>query len=394
MGSMGVSAERKYGLPRFVRLQAPSSVTFSYILARVNCALSGQGYAFGAIAIIVAIRMFAVEKGNLEYDRESLDPLFWYAIALWLTGFCLRIWKPHLAILYMLEGTALMLLAGGQTTIATSAVASMGAHYADTWLVTMDSMIAPWFDWPAMVRTVAANSELYAILNFAYISAGWQPLLLMFIVLMCGRTAQMLTFVTAGALSLAVCLAVFAWMPAQGAFAQYGITFSDVSEIQVSLGFDFLPILEGLRNGEINRITKDNLSGLVSFPSMHASVAATLALAWARLGRWSAPMVALNALMAFSAMPVGNHYLVDIIAGVVLGAASFWMAGRLVEHSRDDRLGYTDSAIGPQSRADAGAIREQNPTSETAAFSGRSRRLVYEAGERPAARNQSSLANR
>ena len=305
------------------------------ILSRINHALAGQGYAIGAIATIVAIRLVVLQVSSLGYDHASLDPMFWYPVALWTTGFALRVWKPEITVLFLLEGTALMLLASGQTTIATSAVAAGGAPFADPWLSWADSVIAPWLDWPAMVRALAARSELYAMLNLAYTSLGWQPLLLLFLVLMLGRMEQACTFVTAGALSLAVCIAVFAWMPARGAFAYYGITMDDVPGIQVSLGFDFLPVLEGLRDGSLAVIARDNLSGLVSFPSMHASAATILALAWSRLGKWAVPMVLLNVLMALSAMPVGNHYLVDIIAGVALGWACYVVSRRLVKVSLD-----------------------------------------------------------
>ncbi len=300
---------------------------------RLDRALAGQGYIFGAIALIMAIRMIAVAISGIGYDRLSLDPLFWNALALWAAGFGLRVWRPDLPIVYMLEGTALMLLAGLQTTIAASAVASLGMPYADPWLAHVDSVIAPWLDWPSMVRALAAHSQLYALLNQAYISAGWQPLLLLFLILIFGKTEQAFTFVTAGALSLVICVGVFAWMPASGAFVHHGISFADVSQIQVSLGFDFLPILEGLRDGSLATISRDNLSGLVSFPSMHAASAAIFALAWARFGKWSIPMVLLNVMMAFSAMPVGNHYFVDIVAGGLLGVASFWLAHRLITAS-------------------------------------------------------------
>ena len=313
--------------------------------SRLDRGLSGQGYVFGAIAAIMAIRMIAVSMSGVVYDNASLDPLFWNALALWLVGFALRVWRPNLPVVYMLEATALMLMAAMQTTIATSAIATNGVHYVDPLLAQMDAVIAPWLDWPSMVRMIADHSEIYAILNQAYVSAGWQPLLLVFAVLLFGKVEMAVTFVTAGALSLVVCLGVFAWMPASGAFAYHGITIADVSEIQVSLGFDFLPILEGFKEGAITTINRDNLSGLVSFPSMHASTAVILAIAWARMGKWWGPFIVLNVLMAFSAMPVGNHYFVDVIAGSLLGAASYCLAHRLVSVSFEEPAAATSANI-------------------------------------------------
>ena len=77
--------------------------------------------------------------------------------------------------------------------------------------------------------------------------------------------------------------------------------------------------------------------GLISIPSYHA--AAALMFAWAAwpLRGWKWLFLALNTGVAASATVVGNHYLVDIVAGVAVGAASIVLARHLNPQLGRDR---------------------------------------------------------
>ena len=66
----------------------------------------------------------------------------------------------------------------------------------------------------------------------------------------------------------------------------------------------------------------DKCQGLISMPSLHAAYAVLLVYA-ARHLRWLFPVSTVwNIAMIYSAIPFGAHYLVDIIAGLALAAAS------------------------------------------------------------------------
>ena len=114
----------------------------------------------------------------------------------------------------------------------------------------------------------------------------------------------------------------FFWLPAQGTCAFY----------ELDVPAHYRPILDHLaamRDGARTAITWRDAEGLVVFPSFHTVWGLLLVLAfWPdRRLRW--PIVALNAAMIVSTIPIGMHYLADVlggfgVTGLVLAGESAW----------------------------------------------------------------------
>jgi membrane-associated phospholipid phosphatase len=75
------------------------------------------------------------------------------------------------------------------------------------------------------------------------------------------------------------------------------------------------------------------------FPSLHASLAVTVALIAyrfrGRYGRWHTVAILLATLIAISTMYLGIHWLLDVVGGVVLAVLSVSTATRLVDGNRE-----------------------------------------------------------
>ena len=73
----------------------------------------------------------------------------------------------------------------------------------------------------------------------------------------------------------------------------------------------------------------DNVAGLLTFPSVHAGVAALCAwAAWdSRLLRY--PFLVLNIGMATAAVSHANHYLIDVVAGLGLAGVTISVTSAL-----------------------------------------------------------------
>jgi membrane-associated phospholipid phosphatase len=73
-------------------------------------------------------------------------------------------------------------------------------------------------------------------------------------------------------------------------------------------------------------IRPDVLNGVVTFPSFHAAAAILLGWGfWAlRWIRW--PAVALNIAMFLAAVPIGGHYVADILAGAAAAVLAIKVA--------------------------------------------------------------------
>ena len=88
-----------------------------------------------------------------------------------------------------------------------------------------------------------------------------------------------------------------------------------------------VPVLLALRAGSL----PDGIpQGLISFPSYHTTVAILITAAlWRERYLFPAACV-LNGVMVISTLSMGGHYLVDVLAGIVVAAAALYVGPRLV----------------------------------------------------------------
>jgi hypothetical protein len=100
-----------------------------------------------------------------------------------------------------------------------------------------------------------------------------------------------------------------ALFPALGPFKAFGIKA------------EFLPVMEQLRSGDLH-FALANLTGVVSFPSFHTTMALLYIYGFSRAGAigWAAAI--LNIVMLPAIPFFGGHYLVDMFAGAVVAAVS------------------------------------------------------------------------
>jgi hypothetical protein len=83
------------------------------------------------------------------------------------------------------------------------------------------------------------------------------------------------------------------------------------------------PEWNALRSGA--PVVLERLPGLISIPSFHA-LSATILLQAVWPSRWARPLaVVWWAVLVGSAWTVGGHYVLDLVAGVGLGAVAWWV---------------------------------------------------------------------
>ncbi len=96
--------------------------------------------------------------------------------------------------------------------------------------------------------------------------------------------------------------------------------------VEVMSAWKYPVLLEKLHSGVFRTLNYGSLNGIIAMPSFHA--ASAVLLAWGYGGvkwlRW--PFLALNIVMLVSAVPIGGHYLVDIVAGVAVACLSILLA--------------------------------------------------------------------
>jgi hypothetical protein len=90
----------------------------------------------------------------------------------------------------------------------------------------------------------------------------------------------------------------------------------------------FLDAFNALRDGSLTNIDVSSVQGVVSFPSFHTMLGILITYALRDTRPLFIPVAAINAVMIVSTLPVGGHYLADVIAGAAISAAAIYGMGR------------------------------------------------------------------
>lgn len=137
------------------------------------------------------------------------------------------------------------------------------------------------------------------------------------------RLADTLGIMTIGMVTTLVMSTLF---PALGIAGHYAIAASDFGHLGGSGATAWhLEHYLGLRDGTMRAFPEpEKWQGLVTFPSFH--VVHTLAAAYAVSNiRWLAwPSGIFTGFMIFTAIPIGGHYFVDLVAGFGIYMAALW----------------------------------------------------------------------
>jgi hypothetical protein len=213
-------------------------------------------------------------------------------------------------------------------------LASAGS-LVDSRLMAMDRALG--FDWLAGYQFVHAHPRLTAILGFAYGSLVYQGLY--FCVLLGLMDAKQRLrdmfwlFLLSGALACTGTLL----FPALGPSKFYNI--------ETSTGF--VPVMQHLLSGRDLNFALAHLTGVVSFPSFHTSMALAYVWAFRKTGIIGAGVAILNLVMLCAVPYFGGHYLVDMFAG----AAAMLLALAMVKTAPALWARLSGASASPESAA-------------------------------------------
>jgi hypothetical protein len=169
------------------------------------------------------------------------------------------------------------------------------------------------FDWLSGLRFLQANRAPREILRFAYDSMVYQGLYFCVLLSLLDRKQTLremfwLVFVTGLLTSLGVAL-----FPAMGPFQTF----------HAAPPGSFLPEMEHLKSGHNLTFALAKMTGVVSFPSFHTTMALANIWGFRRTGIIGWIIAGLNLVMLFAIPWFGGHYLVDMIAGAAVMAVSW-----------------------------------------------------------------------
>ncbi|MEZ5682017.1 MAG: phosphatase PAP2 family protein [Erythrobacter sp.] len=291
------------------------------LLARL-CSVPFIGAAILAVVIAATSLRFPDGYGG-EGGLNIAFTLFGVLTAIALVA---RAAQPDSKLVALFETLFFAVLISLTGAVASAGLARLGGDYVDPQLAAVDGWILPFLDWRAVAFALPENPFSYRLLGEIYVSLNWQPFALLLVIAIWGKVRDFDRFVGAWTLTMLACVLPFAFFAAQGPYTYFGISQSDLANSSVVLPWHYPPILAAIRNGSMTSLSDDCISGLVTFPSLHAASAMVLASAFWRF-RWLAwPMLGLNVMMALAAVPIGGHYFIDVIVGSAIGLSAYRLA--------------------------------------------------------------------
>ncbi|MPT48189.1 MAG: hypothetical protein E2598_07170 [Sphingobium sp.] len=282
---------------------------------------NGSIIALSLIALFMTIIAMGIIFGPFDYRWNELNPPFSILIFLWIIGLLIQILSLD-RLGSALKMIAIFLFFSIVSMLGSSVLATISLGYADKALTAADAALFPWFDWQKTMLMVGNNENLGSFFSQSYANLNWQPLLLIGYFCCIGRQDHGWKALSCLILAASLCILLFPLAPATGGYVYYGIARADVPYVHVAAAWDAPEILRELKNGTLSHIGVRTIEGIVTMPSFHA--AASVVLAWSfwqsRLLRW--PMLAANIAMFISSVPIGSHYIVDLIAGSAIACFS------------------------------------------------------------------------
>jgi membrane-associated phospholipid phosphatase len=306
-----------------------------------------------------------VESIWLPLSRLTFDQAAWPTLAHSLI-YVAAAYAFYVAVAYRLRGNqdrAAVLLRAAlerfallfRSCIAIFAIGSVGLVFTylataaalplrDAFLADLDTHLG--FNWLGFLGAVNDHPLLPRLLEKAYASTA--PLTEGVIVWLTirgsgERLSEFLGLLCVASLGLAVGMVL---VPAAGAFVYFAPAqhlfdnFAGQGEM-----WPFLDAFNALRDGSLTKIDVSSVQGVVSFPSFHTMLGILITYALRDTKPLFMAVAAINAVMIVSTLPVGGHYLADVIVGAAICAAAIYGMRRefpgsllgLARHARASR---------------------------------------------------------
>lgn len=274
--------------------------------------------ALAASLLFGSVLIFGVASELVRYRGDQMNGIFAALVVMWACGVCCQ-FGGRRSLGEGLKTTAVFFLMSVTAALSTIVLAKSNMPYADAAFAAADRSLFPGLDWRSAIVAFDRHSALIAGLSVGYASLFWQPELLLLYFCTIGRGSHAWRVLAALTIALVLCIFTFPFCPAVGGYAHFGIAQEVVPNVPDLSAWRYPAVLQGVRAGTINELGMKTLEGIVAMPSFHASAA--LILAW---GFWSSrwlrwPFLLLNLAMLVSSVPIGGHYLVDVLAGLAVG---------------------------------------------------------------------------
>lgn len=225
------------------------------------------------------------------------------------------------------EGMAIMFLG----TIAAAAVAMValrsGAPMADPALESVDAAFG--LHAQLVVAWIATWHVSFEPLRILYNSAFPEAALSLLLLSIFGRRIEAWRLTFLFVVTLLTCALISFAIPAYGSFVHAAP--ATVKALPAGAGTFWWDGLNHCRSADVAVVGINDLGGVIAFPSFHTIIALLMMQAWF-WNRWArVPVIAWNAAVLFTTLPIGGHYFADLVAGAMVWFGWSKVADRVVK---------------------------------------------------------------
>lgn len=284
------------------------------------------------VVLVGAAMGFSVARASLMRPLGAIGLLM-------VIGWIYRYRRPDIRIATAMTGVAQLIAFSSIGAVLSYLVAANQRPLWDAAFMAWDRALG--LDWLAYLAFVDARPNLGWWLGIAYVSIMPQFIVVIATLALTGRIATCRTFIATFIVCALVVILISGVMPALSVISHLGLKAQDFEHLRPSAAYSHVPDSHladylGLRDGTLRILAIDRLEGIITFPSLHASLAAILCVAL-----WQVPWlrwvgVAVNAMMLAATPIYGGHYFVDVFAGLAAAGASYLFVRRVGRPARPD----------------------------------------------------------
>jgi membrane-associated phospholipid phosphatase len=302
------------------------------------------------IAALGVALLLAIAPTNLSLEPVAFGITTAIAFALAMIAYTYSFLKAEAAdpkLVFWLGSTAQVILVTAIVGPLSYVANAAGWPLQDQLLLSIDRAMG--VDPEPIAAFVNDHPWLANCLESGYGFIKWPLLGVPIVLALTLRLIRLQQFILALNIALAVTIVISVFVPAIGTY--YGLNLSPqrFPFVNTSVYASQLHAILSLRDGSLRQLELFKLAGIVSFPSFHA--ASAVLYMWALWPVWGlrSAAVAVNVLMIAATPVIGAHYIIDVVGGVGLAAASILLTKYFfrILASRNAR----DAGMGPAAGA-------------------------------------------
>ncbi len=209
------------------------------------------------------------------------------------------------------------------TSLPSALGVASGGPLWDAALTRADALLG--FDHPALLAALVRHPAAVELLRICYGLTVPMVLLACLVLVLLRRYDRLREINGLFAITVTLVVGASTFFTAAGMLVHNPLEMATLSALPAGAGIYHMPLFEALRSGGPVLYGPFDNPGIVTFPSFHACMALLVGygLRDDPVLRWPALLYALCTLV--STVPIGGHYVVDVIAGSAIFAACAWL---------------------------------------------------------------------